>query len=879
MYHQIQEIIVAHPECVCLIQVGSFYELYFDQAQEYGPKLSLKVAIRKTTNFNIPMAGFPCSQLQKFVRLLVCDHEVTVAIIDQFAEDAGATRLFSRRISRIVSPGTLVDETFLNYNQNNYLLAIHLPQRKGPAPPDPATKVGLAWIDVSVGEFHVQETTLEKLPADLARIAPAEIILPKHAQHHNLQDGSWYPPLMALRRYFLRYHKTSHGHTRMLKGDPQHVRRAIEALQVGEEAAMNMALSYVSVNLPGANPSLEVPTQHVPASVLQLDARTRLALELTERAGVVSSKPSATGTLLLLVRRTCTPLGARLLAQWIKAPLVNEREIARRHDFVDAFLQHRFVRLSLRQHLSQIGDFVRPLQQLAYHTGDSVLQLRQVGDGIAKLQALRDHLQAQYDAHPDDLAVLGPLLDVLIIPHHIALKIDDAIGIDNPVSEQASSIVEPEADVEDDTSTGKMSSYANSAISKYRTSASDDEEAEAAQAFVVRRDYNPEFKELHREFAELEAEEQRVIDTVRTTIHETDALAKLVKKQQHLRFQNVLFVTGKIRTIQKLAQTFGDDVCLQKKQSLTLNPRGWADVQMRADDKRNQILEKEREILQELTALVFSQVAEIRAATRLVDFLDVTLSFAIIAEEQQWVRPRFVKTKLLSIQAGRHVVVEAGLKSSGKNFTPNDTSLTHETPLWVISGPNMGGKSTFLRQNALIVILAQCGSFVPAARAKLSIVDKVFTRIGALDDLYSDLSTFMVEMIETSAILRHATPQSLAIVDEIGRGTGGKEGLAIAYATLVALLRENRCRTLFATHFGTELNAMLAKSGASDLRGIAYMRTRMLKVPGTSKCRIIDHALEPGISDISHALEVARQAGFPASALSTAQKALEELSL
>lgn len=878
MYHQIQETMLNHPDCVCLVQVGSFYELYFDQAEEYGPKLSLKVAIRKTTNFHIPMAGFPVSQLQKFVKLLVHDHDANVAIVDQYDTDLGATRGISRRISRIVSPGTLVDETFLNYNKNNYLLAIYLPPHITATPADPSTKIGLAWIDVSVGEFHVEETTLRELTAEMARISPSEIILPKDFQGANLHDGSWYPPLTDFRRYFLRYHKSiGHGHSRRFKGDPQVVRRAIEALEVRQEAAMNMALSYIHVNLPDASPSMELPMQHVSSSVLQLDSRTRSALELTERAGFASGKASTVGSLLSSIRRTATPSGARLLSQWLQSPLLDDVEIGRRHDFVDMFLLNPLLRVSLRSHLTQIGDFVRSLQQLAYNTGDPVAQLLLVADGISKLQVLRDYLASEYITHPQELAPLRSLLRDFTIPDHIPSAINTTLDIQeaSPVATEAAATKE-EAAFEQEEFTGITSSYSNSSIQKYRASPEPGAELTQTQAFrfVIRSDYDKALEFLHKEYSSLERKEILIMDEIRESFTSIDPALKLMKKDQHFRFQNILYISGKPKLIEAAAVMFKDGLCDQKKQSLVLNPLGWVSLQLQLLTKRQEILDRERVIIEKLKSLVLGHVSEIRNVTRLVDFLDVTLSFSIVAQENNWIRPRFAKTNRLSIVAGRHAVVESGLKACGKQFIPNDTRMSPASPLWVISGPNMGGKSTFLRQNALIVILAQCGSFVPAEKATLGIVDRIFTRIGALDDLFSDLSTFMVEMIETSNILLHATPQSLAIVDEIGRGTSGKEGLAIAYATLVNLIKVKKCRTLFATHFGKELQQLLSRNKV-DQSKITYMRTRVLLHENNRglKSLVIDHTLEPGLSEMSYALEVARLAGFPPQALEIAENA------
>ncbi|ODV79968.1 uncharacterized protein CANTADRAFT_49739 [Suhomyces tanzawaensis NRRL Y-17324] len=880
-----KKLIDSNPGCVCLIQVGLFYELYFDQASVFGPRLGLKVATRKTSLYSIPMAGFPVFQLQKFVKMLVQDCLVNVAIIDQYpSKDQSVDNIIHRKISRIVSPGTLVDETFLNYSQNNYLVAISLPPKCTKIPADPDLKIGLSWIDVSVGEFYVQQTTLNELMTDIARINPSEVLISKDFQTEDITNGNWYAPLHDLRKYFLRYHKTSYSDLKFkFKTNIQTTRKSLEEFSVREEAAMNLVLSYINVNLPERNLSLELPTQYWNQKYLQIDSRSREALELTERTN--NGRNSTVGTLLNTIKKTVTPSGSRLLTQWIKSPMLDIDEIKYRQSYVNLFLENEYLKVSIRTRLSVLGDFVRSLQRLSLSSGDAVVHLLLIADGVDKLYELELFLIEEYKQNPKSFKTLGTLLKDFKVPWEISKEIQDTLHVEYVEAEES---VEPdvyeeynESEIESDIF-GYSGSYSNLSLDKYKET--DKPKIESEFLFSVRRDFNEKLAAHHQQMDAFLQEEDEFLGHVQDLMSTIDPKIKVKKKHQHGRYLNVIHISGKQKLIEEAHLLFEPDIREKRKSSLLYKPQEWNRLQARIDEKSDQIKEFENEIIDKLRIKVLDAIPRIRKVSKLVDFLDITTSFAVLAQENNLVCPKFTKTPRLNIKKGRHLVVESGLKEIGSMFIPNNTKIgsTSEN-LWIISGPNMGGKSTFLRQNALIVILAQIGSFVPAEKASLGIVDKIFTRIGASDDLFSDLSTFMVEMVETSNILKNATPNSLAIVDEIGRGTSGKEGLAIAYATLLSLLQVNKCRTLFATHFGKELELLLVANNINQNK-IKYFRTRVLfnseherNLGEPESGFIIDHTLEPGISDRSYAIEVAQMAGFPKHALLNAQKALEVL--
>lgn len=854
----------ANKGCVCLIQVGSFYELYFEQATLVAPKLGIKVAVKRTNNHSVPMAGFPVAHLRKFVKMLVHDLQVNVAVIDQY--ESSTESIMHRKVSRIVSPGTLVDESFINFSKNNYLVAIYIPPQASQGP-NPDIPVGILWIDISVGEFHVQETTMADLASDLNRISPSEVILLKEWQDQDeLLD--WISEMANLRKYFVRYHKTTYRDYKVqLKSSLQTTRKKLEDFTVSEEAAMNMVLSYVNVNLPDRPLLLDVPDQYYSSKYLHMDSRTRDALELTERLS--SGLNSAVGSLLNTIKETVTPSGTRLLTQWIKLPILDIEELKTRQRFVQLFHDANPFCMRLRHQLTRLGDPVRSLQKLALKAGPPVSHLLAIGEGLGELQKLKTLLEEFRQENEDEK--LLKFIEDFDVPIGIANEILDTLYTD-PVLVNARELVE-EGD------SGLLSDLLGSsqtAISDYKNEDST-KEGEPIFVFNVKRDHDPDLSKLHNELEEIQRKEIEMLQSVRENVATVDPRATVIKKDQVGRYFDVIHISCRQKMSGEIAKHLDENGEIREKKKTTLiyKPFKWTRLQEQRSSIVHKIEEMEKIIIENLKKAILEQTLQIRKVSKMADFIDITSSFAILARENNLVCPKFVKSNYLNVVQGRHPVVESGLKTNGEMFTPNDTKLGPDGNLWIISGPNMGGKSTFLRQNALIVIMAQIGSFVPASKANIGIVDRIFTRIGASDDIFSDLSTFMVEMIETSNILSNATSKSLAIVDEIGRGTSGREGLAISYAALVSLLQKNKCRTLFATHFGTELKKLLDADEISQAN-VRFYRTKVHKADGAENISF-DHTLEPGISERSYAFEVAKLAGFPDYSLDHAKRALRLL--
>lgn len=877
LYASIRKLLDENKGNVCFVQVGSFYELYFEQATLIAPQLGIKVATRQTSNHKVPMAGFPVGQLQKNVKILVHDLHLNVAIVDQYQYVCTETDLKHRRVSRIVSPGTLVDESFMNFAHNNYLVAVSVLPNVGPVV-DPDTPVGLLWADISVGEFYVQQTCVRDLPAELTRISPSEVILPKALEDH----AHTYDIAGLFRRYFVRYHRASYtSHKLPLAHDSTVPRRSVERFSLREQAAVNLILSYMAVNLPDRALQLGLPTRFVNERFLAMDARTRHALELSGRS--TAGSISKVGTLWLVVRRTVTASGTRLLAQWLNLPLVDEAAVRERHDYVALLKDDHILRTRVTATLRDMGDLARAVQKLALRSGSAVAHLHSIADGLRKLQRLLSVLRDAEAAGGDRAHLVGRFLATFSVPADVEAAIGRTLVDDAPKPEVGPEIgSEPEEPKEP---AHELQRQLVAAVDSrrhtadlYQSTGRTGTESILTHHFCVRRDYDSITAALHNELDALVQFEKRLFADLQRLVALVDPKGSVNRRDRIGKHFHVMTVQcaqkNSARAFAAIEQ-HGDFVILERrKQSVLVKPVHWAEILEKRDAVRAQLAAHEHKVVERLRSRILARVTQIRDAARCADVLDVLSAFARVAYENNWVRPIFCDAPVLEVTRGRHPVVEPKLRDNSVMFAPNDTQLDSDSLVWVILGPNMGGKSTFLRQNALLVILAQMGAFVPAQHARLGMVDRLFTRIGADDDIYSDMSTFMLEMTETSNILAHATARSLAIVDEIGRGTSSNEGLAIAYATLVTLATHNRCRTLFATHYGPELKRLLDRDGV-DTNLFRFFQTKV----STDGALRFDHTLSPGLSERSYAFEIAQMAGFPANALEHATRAQRLLGL
>ncbi|KAL9035251.1 MAG: hypothetical protein Q9180_004959, partial [Flavoplaca navasiana] len=753
--------------CVVLTRVGSFYELYFEQAVEYGPLLNLKVAQKKSKAGlpSVPMAGFPFFQLDRFLKILVQDLNKYVAISEEFVNDPSnkvksGGLMFDRRVTRIVTPGTLIDEKFMEPDENNFLLAVQplryldgsqnagdqVEKLEGSATASALNSVcvGLAWLDLSTGDFFTQSTKLGLLASSFARIGAKEVIV---------SDGLDQPIRQAIsdmvehdRRLFTN-HAAKYAEipitawATMLESPPS---PADEAAFTPEEiSAGSMLLTYVVHRLQGLSIKLQPPQRRRDFETLNIDKTSLRGLEIlaTSKEGIVGGK----GSLLHTVRRTITRSGSRLLKDRISSPSTSLSVIGERLDLVSFLRLNAQLREEIGGNLRRSSDCQRLVQRFSLGRGDaddlvSLLRTIETTESIAELLERASSSECSGERGLETRYPLQRLLCrfSLEAPRALAIRISSAIDEEG-------------------------------LIQNHRK-----EEDESARYISAAHDI------LHREGSPADLDHMPRAVRIKANLPKSNE-NELEEEDHWIMWSgHVCHVKGAkdVRQTSKVAQ--GGRSGRSTKSTRTFYNSDWTNLGTKTDMIKFQIRAEEQRVLQELREQVVANLVKLRRNAAVLDELDIGCAFANLAEEQGFTRPLLNESKKHKIVGGRHPAVKVGLEEGGKAFVNNDCFVGEEERVWLITGPNMGGKSTFLRQNALISILAQAGSFVPAELAELGIVDQIFSRVGSADDLFREQSTFMVEMLETAVILRQATSRSFVIMDEIGRGTTPEDGVAIA---------------------------------------------------------------------------------------------------
>ncbi len=796
----------AHPDCLLFYRMGDFYELFFEDAVVAARALDIALTRRgRHEGRDIAMCGVPVHAAESYLARLI-RQGFKVAVCEQMEDPAAARRrgaksVVRRDVVRVVTPGTITEESLLDARAHNFLAALA----------DAAGTLGLAWLDMSTGDFQVQAAAASSLPAALARLDPGELLCPERLlQSPDLFElfREWKPKLSPLPSS---------------RFDSENARRRLETLYGvkaldgfggfgrAELAAAGALVDYVELTQQGRLPRLAPPRRVAEGAVLEIDAATRRNLELAR-----SLSGERQGSLLGTIDRTLTGAGARLLAAWLSAPLTDPSAIAARHDLVAFFLAAERLRAVLRDRLKRCPDVARALSRLTLGRGGP-RDLASIRLGLAEAQTLREALTA---SPPDGL--LRPRgLDTAAadLGHHAPLvaRIGRALAPELPLNARDGGFIAP--------------------------------------------GYAAELDELRA----LRDDSRRLILGLEARYREETGIASL-----KIRHNNVLgyYVETTPAHAEKLSRAaFIHRQGLANAARFTTVELG--DLEQRIATAADRALAIELALFEDLVGEVGAQAEPIAQAGRTLALLDVATALAELAAEQGWCRPVVEDGVAFEISRGRHPVVEAALvKSQQGAFVANDCDLGPERRLWLVTGPNMAGKSTFLRQNALIAILAQMGSFVPAERARIGVVDRLFSRVGAADDLARGRSTFMVEMVETAAILNQAGPRALVILDEIGRGTATFDGLSIAWATVEHLHEVNRCRALFATHYH-ELTALSAR-----LTALAPYTMRVKEWRGDV---VFLHEVAPGIADRSYGIHVAKLAGLPESAVARAEQVLQTL--
>lgn len=895
--HQIASIMNTHRDKVVLSQVGSFYELYYLDASEWGPRLGLRVVDRKIGKGDpVPMLGFPLPHLIRYVDKLVNELHQTVVIADQYPTNSkidlhgvagsGDARLrtssmqFDRRVARIILPGTIVEELLRSYTDNNYLVCVYFPRTTPSATGE--MQVGLAWTDVGVGSFHAHECLLRQVVNHIARLGPKEVLMQSALQHTPPPAASLLaatlaeiskrtvvtytnpPALLRLRDYADNFVPTP----------ALQFSTVVDRLTPLAHRALAMLAAHLRALLPHHHTNFSLPKWHRDERVLQIDVRTTEALELFRS----NRRDSVSGTLLSTLRTTATPGGARMLGRWIAAPLANLTEILQRQNHVECFLGAPLVRLQTVELLRQLHDLLRIVQGLGMRRVDglSLVHLAHTLKTALRLQTLLTEASTAPGGH----LLMQYVVGLMSVPHGLAATILDKIDEQALVQLKPDLETTPEAFLELDVEvlSSEVLSPATPAPLALPEPSNSVPSSIDAPHWIIRPSTAPALAKAHLKLQELQQKRADMELRLR-------GLFKKLLLRFSSRHGHYLLVSGDRGAMADLDTVLEGILYTLIKRLLAetawVRIPSYTDVASDIDAAVDTIRGLELAVLEELRGEIVAHIDTIRAVNDGLNYLDLVTSFAQLANSHRLVRPVVDNSTRLHITGGRHLVVEEALLGQLKQFEGNDTAidgpLEKQEPcpfptLWVVSGPNMGGKTTFLRQNALMVILAQMGLFVPADTAHIGVVDRLFTRVGGGDDLYRNMSTFMVEMMETSYILQEATSRSLAVVDEVGRGTTTREGIAIAYATLAHLAQHNQCRTLFATHFAKELHDLLADDQAVA-QHVGYCTSGVRQRDGV----VLDHRLHQGISTTAHALPVASSAGFPEEGLEVAHKVLLQL--
>jgi DNA mismatch repair ATPase MutS len=835
----------------------------------------------------------------------VQDHNCYVAIAEEYPNDASERiksggLLHDRRVARIITPGTLIDENFMDPYANNYVLSIHLndggqPGEEAPAseegqhvdaesPANPSVSLGLAWLDLSTGAFFTQPTDVLSLPSILSRLSPREVVL-----DGVLQDNRKHSlfSILTEEKHLISYAQSGdiqelRDWSPMLESEiPPHT---AEAFTTDEVKAGNLLLHYVKDRLQGLSMKLQPPLRYESRQVMEIDKNSMRSLEIKQTIRDNTFR----GSLLHAIRRTVTKSGARLLNEWISSPSTSLETIKSRHDLVSRFMADEALRdgiilLLLRSHDSQ-----RLVQKFALNRGDPDDLLR-LASTIRATKDLVDLINTRITTTPSpdpNNDCLAEMISRITLPQPLSL----ATLITGAIDEESLSIKHQLEDTEE----ASMITLAESVISSQGDPTTDDivpktakkraaakpptslreHYGEDSEIWIMKPAASPSLTRLHAELQSLLSDRADLTTTLRERLGAASLTLKWTPGLGH-----ICHVRGKdIRsTAAEASRTL-----TSSRSTRSFHQPEWTALGERLDKVRFRIRQEEQRVFASLREAVVLCLVKLRRNAVVLDELDITTSFARLAVEQDLTRPVMTdSTPATTILGGRHATVQGGLTSQGRTFTANDLTIggPGRGRVWLITGPNMGGKSTFLRQNALMAILAQAGCFVPASYAEMGVVDALFSRVGSADNLFADQSTFMVEMLETAAILRRATPRSFVIMDEIGRGTTPDAGTAVAFAALFHLVTVNKCRALFATHFH-DLAGLLRK------KGLLGMEEGEKGYPVEAYCTDVEedgrggfvyvHKLRRGVNEESHALKVARLAGMPELAIAMARQVLTE---
>jgi DNA mismatch repair protein MutS len=805
MMAQYLDIKAQYPDALLFYRMGDFYELFFDDAVAAAEALDIALTKRgKHEGEEIPMCGVPHHAAEGYLLTLI-RKGFRVAVGEQMESPAEAKKrgykaVVKRDVVRLVTPGTLTEDSLLEARRHNFLVAYA----------ELRDEAALAWADISTGAFHVMPVTRMRLSPELARLGPSELIVsePPHELVQELAREYRIPLTPIARSSF----DSTAAEKRICNLFKVGALDGFGTFSRAEVSAMGAVIDYLEITQKGKLPLLQPPEKESADRVVQIDAATRRNLELTR-----SLSGSRAGSLLAVVDRTVTPAGARLLEQRLSSPSRNLDAIHARLAALDFTVEQSTLAQDLRSALRKTPDLDRALSRLALERGGP-RDLAAIRNGLTQAEQAADLCSGHDlpDLVANSTAALSGFEDLLAL-------LDEALVAEPPLLARDGGFIAPGF------------------------------EPELDEARTLRDEGRSVIARLQKKYAEhtgvnaLKIKHNNVLGYfIETTATHADKMMSAEMAETYIHRQTtanqVRFTTVELSEIETKILNAG-----------------------------NLALEIEKRLYTRLSGAILDQAAALNGAARGLAELDLLTALADLANGENWTRPRIDNSRAFHVTGGRHPVVEQALRQQGgETFVANDCDLTAQdgAAVWLLTGPNMAGKSTFLRQNALIALLAQMGSYVPAEAAHIGLVSQLFSRVGASDDLARGRSTFMVEMVETAAILNQADDRALVILDEIGRGTATYDGLSIAWATLEHLHEVNKSRALFATHYH-ELTQL-----ANKLPGVDNATVTVKEWDGEV---IFLHEVRKGAADRSYGVQVAQLAGLPASVVNRARDVLDML--
>ena len=806
MMAQYLELKAGYPDALLFYRMGDFYEMFVDDAVAAAAALDISLTKRgKHLGQDIPMCGVPHHAAENYLLTLI-RKGFRVAVCEQLESPAeakarGGKSVVKRGVVRLVTSGTLTEDSLLSAREHNYLGAYA----------DLRGDCAFAWVDVSTGDFHVQSCPRVTFGPMLARLNPAEVLVSETAYDDFAEQtdeaGVTLTPLSPAS-----FDSTA-GVGRLSRLFNVKSLDGFGNFSRAETAAMGAIVDYLEITQKGKLPLLQPPVKEAVDSFMQIDASTRRNLELTQTLAGAKN-----GSLLRTIDRTVTGAGARLLETRLNGPSTRLDVINARLDAISAFHSDNALREKAQDVLRQTADMDRALSRISLDRA-----------GPRDLVAIRQGV-----SKGGELAALIGNLSADLITRSVA----DLQGHDE-------------------------------ILALLHAALADEVPLLARDGGFVRAGYDAPLDDARK----LRDEGRKVISAMQTEYAAATGITALKVKHNNVLgyFIETPATHAKKMLDEPLSETF-------IHRQTTANAVRFTTVELSEMETKilnagGEALRIEARIFGELVNALLDVAAQISAAAKALAEIDLAAGLADIAVSENWCRPKLDNSRQFKINGGRHAVVEAALRKEASGpFIANDCDLSAgadgDKPVWLLTGPNMAGKSTFLRQNALIALMAQAGSFVPATSADIGVVTQLFSRVGASDDLARGRSTFMVEMVETAAILNQAGENALVILDEIGRGTATYDGLSIAWATLENLHDVNKCRTLFATHYH-ELTGL-----TENLSGLTNATVSVREWEGDI---IFLHEVKKGAADRSYGVQVAKLAGLPAAVIGRASEVLEKL--